>query len=110
MSQTTSYLLASLHRAMHQGDKTLTVSTLDLKEVLAELQSIKTREEMKCSGGALVGWADPAKVREMREGKRFYLTVRRKKNEHFSKQVCASAAQLADPSLTETPADAGGYL
>ncbi|WDH24076.1 hypothetical protein [Pseudomonas chlororaphis] len=109
MSQTIGYLLASLHRAQHQGDKTLNVSTLDLKEVLAELQSIKTREEMKCSGGALVGWADPVKVREMREGKRFYLTVRRKKSEHFSKQVCASAAQLADPTLTDIPADAGGY-
>lgn len=34
MSQATDYLKASLHRAINQGDKSLSISTLDLKDLL----------------------------------------------------------------------------
>lgn len=93
MTQATNYLKASLHRAINQGDKALTISTLDLKEVLAELESLHTHQDLRRPGTPLVGWADPQKIQEMRQGQRRYLTVSRKKGETFTQQVCASAAQ-----------------
>ena len=93
MTQATDYLKASLHRAINQGDKSLTISTLDLKEALAELESLHTHQNLNRPGTPLVGWADPQKIQEMRQGQRRYLTVSRKKGETFTRQVCASASE-----------------
>lgn len=101
MTQAINYLKASLHRAINQGDKSLNISTLDLKELLAELESLRTRQDPKRPDEPLVGWADPAKIQQMRQGQRRYLTVSRKKGETFTQQVCASSAQQVSDSTKE---------
>lgn len=101
MSQATDYLKASLHRAINQGDKSLSISTLDLKDLLAELESLRTRQDPKRPGEPLVGWANPAKIQQMRQGQRRYLTVSRKKGETFTLQVCALSMQQTSNSAKE---------
>ncbi|MCQ2994211.1 hypothetical protein NLO95_08785 [Pseudomonas syringae] len=97
MNESANYLLASLHRAVHQGDKLLTVSTLDLRDTLAELERLQTQQDMTRPIAPLVGWADPAAIQQMRQGKVWSLSVTRKKVGARSQQICASATQ---PTLT----------
>ncbi|MFK3790963.1 hypothetical protein ACI2KO_11980 [Pseudomonas piscis] len=101
MTHAINYLRASLHRAMNEGDKTLTVSTLDLKDVLAELEKLHTRQDLTRPSAPLVGWADPEKIQQMRQGQRRYLTVSRKRGETFTQQVCATKAQPASNQTEE---------
>lgn len=93
MNQAIAYAKASLHRAINQGDKVMTISTLDLKDVLAELEKLQTHQNPARPSAPLVGWADPEKIQQMRQGQRRYLTVSRKKGETFTQQVCATATQ-----------------
>ncbi|KWS53735.1 MULTISPECIES: hypothetical protein [Pseudomonas syringae group] len=92
-NQSAAYLRASLHRAINQGDKSLTVSTLDLKDTLAELERLQTQEDLSKPEAPLVGWADPAAIQQMRQGKVWSLSVTRKRVGARSQQICASAAQ-----------------
>ncbi|MCO7610952.1 hypothetical protein NJH83_12005 [Pseudomonas chlororaphis] len=101
MNPAITYAKACLHRAINQGDKVMTISTLDLKDVLAELEKLVTRQDPARPIAPLVGWADPEKIQQMRQGQRRYLTVSRKKGETFTQQVCAS---------TMSPSDRGGYV
>lgn len=101
MNHAINYLRASLHRAINQGDKSLTVSTLDLKDVLAELEKLHTLHDLTRPSAPLVGWADPEKIQQMRQGQRRYLTVSRKKGETFTQQVCASSAQQVSDNTKE---------
>ncbi len=87
-----NYLRASLHRAINQGDRSLTVSTLDLKDVLAELERLQTDQDLSKPEAPLVGWADPSAIQQMRQGKIWSLSVTRKKVGARSQQICASTA------------------
>ncbi|WP_350404321.1 hypothetical protein ABCR88_07675 [Pseudomonas sp. W17] len=93
MNQAIAYAKACLHRAINQGDKAMTISTLDLKDVLAELEKLETRQDPARPSTPLVGWADPEKIQQMRQGQRRYLTVSRKRGETFTQQVCATKTQ-----------------
>ncbi|WP_092320352.1 hypothetical protein [Pseudomonas saponiphila] len=101
MNQAIAYTKACLHRAINQGDKTLTISVLDLKDILAELEKLETRQDPERPSAPLVGWADPEKIQQMRQGQRRYLTVSRKKGETFTQQVCASSAQQVSDTTKE---------
>ena len=90
-NKSANYLRASLHRAMQQGDKSLTVSALDLKDALAELESLQTHQDITRPTAPLVGWADPVKIEQMRQGQIGHLAVSRKKSETLTHQVCAIA-------------------
>lgn len=94
-----NYLRASLHRAINQGDKSLTVSSLDLKDVLAELERLQTHQDQP--EAPLVGWADPAAIQQMRQGKIWSLSVTRKKVGVRSQRICASTVgKVADTMRT----------
>lgn len=82
MSQTIDYLRAQLHRAQNQGDKTVSIATLDLQELIQISQSIidKANKEVM---GQHAGWCRSAHLREMCSGKRFRMTVRRQKTDEF---------------------------
>ncbi|MFJ3154002.1 hypothetical protein ACIPIX_07655 [Pseudomonas protegens] len=95
MNQAIAYTKACLHRAINQGDKALTISVLDLKDILAELEKLETRQDPERPSAPLVGWAAPEKIQQMRQGQRRYLTVSRKKGETFIQQVCATNTQSA---------------
>ena len=97
-NQSSSYLRASLHRAIQQGDKSLTVSTLDLKDTLAELESLRTHQDLTRPTTPLVGWADPLAIQQMRQGQRWRLTVTRKRVAAHTQQICASIAQAVEPN------------
>ncbi|WP_265532286.1 hypothetical protein [Pseudomonas saponiphila] len=84
-----------------QPFKVMTISTLDLKDVLAELEKLVTRQDPARPIAPLVGWADPEKIQQMRQGQRRYLTVSRKKGETFTQQVCASSAQQVSGNTKE---------
>lgn len=90
LSQAANYLRARLHRAIEQGDKSLTVSTLDLKDTLAELESLQHHRDINRSPTPLVGWADPRAIQQMHQGKIWSLSVTRKKVGARSQQICAS--------------------
>jgi hypothetical protein len=40
------HLLAELHRAQHQGARTLDVSTVELSELLARLEQLEARQAL----------------------------------------------------------------
>ncbi|WP_409302801.1 hypothetical protein [Pseudomonas sp. KCJK8993] len=101
MNQAIVYTKASLHRAINQGDKVMTISTLDLKDLLAELEKLQTRQDPARPSAPLVGWADPEKIEQMRQGRRRYLTISRKRGETFTQQVCATKAQPASKYAEE---------
>ncbi|WP_430445535.1 MAG: hypothetical protein ACQZ2J_30365 [Pseudomonas piscis] len=103
MTQAINYLRASLHRAINQGGKSLTVSTLDLKDALAELEKLQTHQDPARPSAPLVGWADPEKIEQMRQGQRRYLTISRKRGETFTQQVCATKAQSTEKHQGREP-------
>lgn len=89
-NQSANYLRACLHRAINQGDKSLTVSTLDLKDTLAELERLRTQQDLSMPRAPLVGWADPAAIQQMRQGQLWSMTVTRKKVAARTQQICAT--------------------
>ncbi|RXT68480.1 hypothetical protein [Pseudomonas syringae] len=84
-----TYLRASLHRAINQGDRSMTVSTLDLKDTLAELERLQTQQDLNRPEAPIVGWADPDAIQQMRQGKLWSMTVTRKKVAARTQQICA---------------------
>lgn len=81
MSGVSNFLLAELHRAQHQGAKTMEVSTAELSELLAKLESAERPM------GKPVGWASADKLEAMRHGARKYVTVALYKSDKFNEQV-----------------------
>ena len=90
------YLRACLHRAIQKNDKSLTVSTLDLKDALAELESLRTHQDISRPTVPLVGWADPVAIQQMRQGQRWRLTVTRKRVGSHTQQIGAATAQVSE--------------
>lgn len=80
-----AFLLADLHRAQHQGARTLDVSTVELAELLARLEALEARQTVaQC---VPVGWASGDKLEAMHRGARKYLTVALYKSEKFDTHV-----------------------
>lgn len=79
------HLLAELHRAQHQGARTLEISTGELSELLARLETLEARQAVaQC---APVGWASADKLEAMHRGARKYLTVALYKSDKFDTHV-----------------------
>ncbi|KPW30173.1 hypothetical protein ALP45_00248 [Pseudomonas coronafaciens pv. atropurpurea] len=95
MNNATDYLRAALHRAINQGDKSLVISTLDLKDTLAELERLQNHQDFTRPTAPLVGWADPVAILQMRQGKLWRLSISRKRVGARTQQVCASTLQIA---------------
>jgi hypothetical protein len=81
-----TFLLAELHRAQHHGAKTLEVSTAELSELLAKLESLEKRETIEF-GGKPLGFATGHKLKAMLAGARKYITVSAYKSENFDTEV-----------------------
>lgn len=86
MNQTLLFIQANMHRAIQNNERTMEVSILDLKELLGSVMRAEGQKQAEFYGHG-IAWANPVKMQEMREGKRFYLTVRRRKNDDFSEQI-----------------------
>lgn len=108
-NQAANYLRASLHRAINEGAKSLTVSALDLKDALAELEALQTHQDASRPTAPLVGWANPNEIQQMRQGQRRGLTVSRKKSGSRTQQVCASVSHELDKA-TQKAAEPGQAL
>jgi hypothetical protein len=80
------FLLAELHRAQHQGFKTLEISTIELSELLAKVESLEARAANEFNGKHL-GYATGHKLKSMLSGARKYLTVSAYKTENFDTEV-----------------------
>lgn len=96
-NESANYLRASLNRAINQGDNSLAVSTLDLKDTLAELERLQNQKDPARPDAPMFGWADPEAIQQMRQGRRRHLIINRKKSDSNSHQVCAVIPQ---PNLT----------
>lgn len=81
-----NFLLAELHRAQHQGAKTMEVSTAELSELLARLESLEKRAAIEFAGKPL-GFVTGHKMRAMLAGARKYITVSAYKSETFDSEV-----------------------
>lgn len=86
MNKTLMYLQADMHRAINSGQRDIVVSVLDLKELLQEVLKAEGREVAEKVGHGC-GWINPEKLRDLRSGKRFYCTIRLRKNDEFSEQI-----------------------
>lgn len=109
MNQTLMYLQADMHRAINDGNRTLEISVLDLKELLAAVMSFEGRKQSERirSGGVGCAWIRPEKLKDLRSGKRMYCTVRLRKNEEFSEQIyCLPEPKPAIDAGAETVQDA----
>ena len=80
MTPAALYLMASIERAKQDGQKSITVSVLDLAEALRD---IHPSPETTDRPPKLVGYAKAEKLREMTHGYRNWLTLRRTKDRDF---------------------------
>lgn len=86
MNKTLMYLQADLHRTINNGGSSLTISVLDLKELLGAAESAQAREQHeKC--GVVFGFVATETLKNMRSGRALYLTIRRKKNDEYCTPV-----------------------
>lgn len=85
MNQTLMFLQANMHRAINEGQRTMEVSVLDLKELLSVVLKAEYQEIAKQAH--IFGWIDPVKLQEMRESNRYYASIRRGKNAIFTTPV-----------------------
>lgn len=98
MNKTMMYLMADLHRTINNGGSSLTISVLDLKELLSAVESAGAREQHeKC--GVVFGFVGAETLKNMRSGRALYLTIRRKKNDEYCEPV------YCDP-INQKPVDA----
>lgn len=102
MSRSINYLRADMDRAVNMGQQELTVLIIDLREVMAALDSMLAKEAVKFHGQHL-GWVCLEKVKEMNQGKRFYLTLRRKKHPDFCLEVFTAPLHVVEEEPTNTP-------
>ena len=92
MNKTLIFMQADMHRAINSGCAHMEVEIRDIKELLAAVDSAEAREVSE-RNGQVFGWISPIKMRQMMNGKRFYLTVRRAKSEEFSEPVYCNKQQ-----------------
>jgi hypothetical protein len=105
MNQTLMYLQADMHRAINDGNRTLEISVLDLKELLSTVMSFEGRQLSERVGrvGQGCGFIRPDKLKDLRSGKRMYCTVRLRKNEEFSEQIyCLPEPKPPIDAIAET--------
>lgn len=95
MSQGEIYIQASLSRAVNDGQRSLTVSTLDLLDVFAELARFRAKQENEESGGVTVGYARPDMIADMKCGKAMFLSVRRKQSYEYSVRISTKKSDSA---------------
>ena len=81
-----TFLLAELHRAQYQGAKTLEVSTAELSELLAKIESLEKRAAIEF-GGKPLGFCTGHKMKAMLAGARKYITVSAYKSENFDTEI-----------------------
>lgn len=108
MNQTLMFLQANMHRAINEGQRSLEISVLDLKELLAAIMSFEGRElsERVAQLGQGCGFMRPDKLRELRAGKRMYCTIRLRKNEEFCEQIyCLPEPRPPIDAMAETSQD-----
>lgn len=86
MNKTLMFLQADMHRAINNNQRDLVVSVLDLNELLAAVAKAEGREVVEKVGHGC-GWINPDKLRDLRSGKRFYATIRLRKNDEFNEQI-----------------------
>jgi hypothetical protein len=86
MNSTLMFLQADMHRAINDGRRSLEVSVLDLKELIAQVMSSESREQFERVGQSC-GFMRPEKLQDLRSGKRMYCTVRLRKNEEFTSPI-----------------------
>ncbi|QZA71272.1 hypothetical protein AH02_29 [Pseudomonas phage AH02] len=79
MNMTIQYLQASMHRALNSGEKELTVSVYDIKELLASLESLETRERIETVGRSL-GFVRAEQARTLLGSRTSHIPLHRKKN------------------------------
>lgn len=82
MNRTLIFIQADMHRAINDGKTHLEVSVLDLKELVAAVCAAEGREQVE-RFGHLFGWIREESLREVREGRSLYCSIRRKKNDEY---------------------------
>lgn len=101
MNKNLLYVQADLHRAINSGQRSLSISVLDLKELLGAVESSATREQNeKC--GVIFGFVRKETLSEMRCGKTLHLTVRRKKDKKGEYCVPVYCDPNAKPEVDAT--------
>lgn len=84
MTPAALYLMAAMQRAKQDGQKSISISLIDLAEALSEIAPVLADGERPPK---LVGFAKPEKLREMTHGYRNWLTLRRTKDRDFCAPV-----------------------
>lgn len=99
MNRTLMYVQADMHRAINEGRKHVEISVLDLKELLSHV--LKAEYQEVAAQAHIFGWINPEKLREIRENRRYYASVRRGKNADFSVPVfCLPTGKPVDAIAT----------
>jgi hypothetical protein len=86
MNKTLMFLQADMHRAINDGRRSLDISVLDLKELLAAVAKAEGRETAERIGHPFA-FIRPEKLQDLKGGKRMYCTIRLRKSEEFSEQI-----------------------
>jgi hypothetical protein len=92
MNKTLMFIQADMHRAINDGRRSIEVSILDLKELVAAVIQAEAREQNE-KLGIVFGFIRPEQLRGMRDGSTLYCSLRRKKNDEY----CEPA--YCDPSI-----------
>ena len=86
MNKNLMFIQADMHRAINEGRRSFEVSVLDMKELLAAVDSAASRgQNERC--GVVFGFVRKETLKEMRSGKTLFLSARRKKNDEYCEPV-----------------------
>lgn len=86
MNKTLLFIQADMHRAINDGRRSLEISVLDLKELIAAVASAEGREQAE-KLGYIFGFIRKETLNDMRSGKSLYCSIRRKKNLEYTDPV-----------------------
>lgn len=86
MNKNLLFIQADMHRAINEGRRSFEVSVLDMKELLAAVDSAASREKNeRC--GVVFGFVRKETLKDMRSGNALFLSARRKKNDEYCEPV-----------------------
>ena len=100
MNKNLLFIQADMHRAINEGRRSFEVSVLDMKELLAAVDSAASRgQNERC--GVIFGFVRKETLKEMRSGKTLFLSARRKKNDEYCEPVYCEPTPRIDAESAE---------
>lgn len=86
MIKTIGYLRADMERAKQEGASRLSISMVDLEEVLRAAESFQSRDTAE-KAKRHAGWAKAGSIHQLRSGQKKIVSISRRKSEEYNVEL-----------------------